>query len=102
MDILQYDETETGPRIRKTLADKVGVICTLEVEDIDGVATAYQTLPKIDLYHYTRPSNGQTVWLLEAQIYYPPDVILYRSWVLSARPRDDQARMLVSKGSISA
>lgn len=95
--ILQYDETEAGPRVRRMLIEKHGIACTLEEADIGGIATDAATFPKVDLYSYRRPSNGQVVWLLEAQIFFPPDVQLYRSWALSARPTAEQAREIVAR-----
>ncbi|MBS9476260.1 hypothetical protein [Ancylobacter radicis] len=97
MKILQYDETESGPRIRKTLVDKHNIEATLVTADIEGTRTAKWTQPKIDLYSYTRPSNGQHLWLIEAEIFFPPDVVLYRGWVLDARPSDEQVRDIVAR-----
>lgn len=94
--VLQYDETETGPRVRKTLALH-GVTCTLERGDIGGVITHDYTEPTIDLYRYTRPSNGKAVWLVEAMIYFPPDAVIYRSWVLDEEPTDDEVRAIVAR-----
>ena len=96
MKVLQYDETETGPRIRKTLADKHGVALTLIEGDVGGTLTSAYTQPTIDLYYYTRPSNGQDLWLIEAQLYYPPDVVVYRGWVVDELPTKEQIREIVA------
>lgn len=94
--ILQYDESETWPRIRRSLVDKVGITCTLVASGIGGVRTPEWTLPAIDLYNYVRPSTGQTLWIIEAKIFYPPDIELFRSWVVGERPSDDEIREIVA------
>ena len=97
MQILQYDETESGPRIRKTLVEKHNIEVTIATHDIGGTRTSEWTQPKIDLYTYKRPSNGQQLWLIEAEIYFPPDVVLYRGWVLDAQPGVEQIRDIVAR-----
>lgn len=97
MKILQHDETETGPRIRKTLTDLHGIDCVHERDDIGGVRTEEWTLPDIDLYRYTRPSTGEDMWIVEARIFFPPDVELFRGWVVDERPDDEQVREIVTR-----
>ena len=97
MLILQQDETESGPRIRKTLVDKHGLDVQLVKTDISGTITSSGTIPDIDLYTYVRPSNGQRLWLIETRIFFPPDVELFRGYVVDGEPDDEQSRLIVSK-----
>lgn len=104
MRVLQQDETERGPRIRKTLVDAHGIDVTLLRADISGTMTNAGTIPAIDLYTYTRPSTGERMWLIEARIFFPPDAEVYRGYVVDEEPSDDQTRTIVAlnlqKGSI--
>lgn len=97
MLILQHDETETGPRIRKTLVDKHSIKVDLVRADISGTITRDGTVPDIDLYTYNRPSTGQTLWLIEARLFFPPDVELFRGYVLDREPNDEQIRFIVAE-----
>lgn len=93
MNILHYDETETGPRLRKTLTDKHGITPELVRGNIGGVMIkGVYTEPQIDLYTYVRSSNGQRLWFIEMTSWYPPDVVLFQSWLLDTEPTDDQIR----------
>ncbi|WP_159585935.1 hypothetical protein [Chelativorans xinjiangense] len=94
--IIQADETETGPRLRKTLVDKHGVECVLERTAIGGIVTGDYTKPKIDLYSYVRPSNGERMWFVEAELFFPPDVQMWRSYSLDESPSDEQIIEIVA------
>jgi hypothetical protein len=97
MLILQYDETETGPRIRKTLTEKHGVRVSLVAKDaVRNLITRSYTSAAVDLYSYVRPSNGQSLWLIEARMYFPPDVELWRGWVVDEQPTARQIETIVA------
>lgn len=104
MIILQHDETETGPRIRKTLTDIHGVNASIVRKGIGGLTADGQHEAEVDLYRYTRPSNGQVAWLIEARIFFPPDVELFRGYVIDQEPTDENIRDIVAmdlqKGSV--
>ena len=97
MRVLGYDQTETGPRLRKTLVDINGITPQIVRSDIGGLMiSGVGTAPKIDLYTYMRPSNGQQVWFVECEEFYPPDAIVYSSWLLDEAPTDEQCRDIVA------
>lgn len=93
--VLHYDETESGPRLRKTLEEKHGIECRLECKDV-GEASPSAFGVDVDLYSYDRPSNGETMWFIETQSFSPPDVVIFRSWVIATRPTPEQVRELVT------
>lgn len=93
--ILQHDETESGPRVRKTLSDKHGISCR-KIREIGGLLTRDYTQAEVALWAYIRPSTSATLWLIEAELYFPPDVVIYRSYVLDGEPTDEQIHELVS------
>ncbi len=101
--ILQHDETETGPRVRKTLTDKHKISC-VKIREINGLMTRDYSKAAVALWSYIRPSTGETIWIVEAELFFPPDVVLFRSYVLDGEPSDEQIRDVVAadagKGSV--
>lgn len=96
--VLHYDSTESGPRLRKTLVDLHGVSPDLVRGDIGGVMiSGVGTCPEIALWAFVRPSTGERRWFVEAQSYYPPDVILWESWLLDAEPTDAEIREIMAQ-----
>ena len=54
------------------------------------------TMPSIDLFSCTCPSNGAREWVIEAEYWSPPDVQLWRSCALDAEPTDGEIREVVA------
>lgn len=73
--ILHHDQSETGPRVRRTLTEKHGITPEL-VRD--------------NLYTYVRPSDQKRIWFVEKLSHCPPDVQVWDTWVLSSEPTDEQ------------
>lgn len=95
MKILHTDETESGPRLRKTLVDLHGITPELVREDIGGIMLrGIGTRPKIDLYSYVK-ADGERLWFIEAEFWIPPDVQMWRSWVVDEIPDDEQIRDII-------
>lgn len=99
MKILHHDQTETGPRLRRTLTEKHGITPELVRGNIGGVLIegAY-TEPQIDLYSYVRPSDQERIYFIEMFSYYPPDIHVWDSWALTAEPTDEQIRDVIADG----
>ncbi|RJP45457.1 hypothetical protein C4587_00740 [Candidatus Parcubacteria bacterium] len=92
--ILQHDETESGPRLRATLVEKYGICCT-KIREIGGLLTRDYTEAAVALWSYVRPSTGATVWIIEAELFFPPDALVWRSYVLDNEPSDEQIREII-------
>lgn len=89
--ILKTHVAEDLPRLRFVLRDLHGADC-MEVE-------ARRTLMfgcDVTLYSYTRPSNGEKLWLIEAERFAGPDVQWWESWVVSERPTAEQIDHIVA------
>lgn len=96
ISVLHHDETETGPRLRKTLIDKWGITPALVRGKIGGVITSNYLDVDVDLYTYHRNSDGQQLWFVEAMIYEPPDAIIWRSYLLESEPDDAEIIEIVA------
>lgn len=95
MKILQHFESEAGT-LRQALAQKHGIVVE-KLREITGMVSNVGTQAPITLFSYVRPSNGQRLWLIEVELFFPPDVQLWRSYVLEEEPTDEQIREIVAK-----
>ena len=104
LTVLQHDETETGPRIRKTLVNVHGISVDIVRSNIGGLTADGRHQADVDLYRYIRASNGQAMWLIEARLFFEPDVELFRGYVVDREPSDDEIKTIVAldlqKGSM--
>lgn len=94
--VLQHHETEMSDPVRIALKKKHGIDCITvrAARPIDnGVG---ETSLHAAVYRYIRPSNGQTLWLIEAELFTPPDAQWWRSWVVDGEPSDEQMMTIVA------
>lgn len=95
--ILQTHSTEMGKTARQQMAEKHG-IKFVEIKAARPLDTGKFTFtrPHVSLFSYVRPSTGETIYLIEAEFYGPPDAQWWTSWVLDAEPTDEQIALIVA------
>lgn len=94
MRVLKYYETEMGKTLRQTLTElhKIPVAQLLPPTRME-VANTFA--PHYALYSYVRPSNGETLYFVEVELFTPPDMQWWRTWLLDARPSLEQIETLI-------
>jgi hypothetical protein len=96
LNVLSRHETEFGETMRAALK-RFGVPCEL-IRDPDDITPGF-TFTRLwrSLYRYVRPSNGQVLWLIEIEIFVPPDAQIWRTWVIDQEPTDEQILTLAAE-----
>lgn len=97
MKILQTHSTEMGKTVRQQMTEKHGIpfVQIKAARPLETREFSF-TRPHISLFSYVRPSNGQTLYLVEAEFYGPPDAQWWTSWVIDALPTDEQMALIVA------
>jgi hypothetical protein len=100
IEVLQQQETEMGPTIREALTKRHGIVCEPVREALPVEQDAFVMFrPWVALFRYVRPSNGQTVYLIEMELFTPPDAQWWRSWVVDGEPTDEQLLTIITSNA---
>jgi hypothetical protein len=97
MRILQKTDSESGT-LRAFLEKRHSIVFeTLRKPQI--IETDSSSAGEMTVYTWRRPSNGERLWAIQVELFTPPDVQWWRTWVVDAEPTDEQIRTILGSNA---